>query len=56
VVGSGSADSPPERFRFLRVPIGALGPQDLPDSSTQGERSITMFANSTLAAVRAASA
>jgi ATP-dependent RNA helicase RhlE len=42
---SGLAFSPPERFRFLRVPSGALGPQDLPSCSIAGENKITSFAD-----------
>ena len=39
------ADSPPERFRFLLVPLGALGPQDLPKTFNSGVHNITSFAD-----------
>jgi ATP-dependent RNA helicase RhlE len=39
------ADSPPERFRFLRVPLGALGPQDLPKTFKSGVHNIITFAD-----------
>jgi ATP-dependent RNA helicase RhlE len=39
------ADSPPERFRFLLVPLGALGPQDLPKTFKSGVHNITSFAD-----------
>ena len=45
VNGSGLADSPPERFRFLPVLTGALGSQDLPKSFKQEFNNITSFAD-----------
>jgi ATP-dependent RNA helicase RhlE len=45
VTGSGLADSPPERFRFLRVPNWRLGVAGSPKTFKSGVHNITTFAD-----------